>query len=166
MDIEGVLHRLEWTFEERKEILEAYYRFKEEKKILESAIARKITEMKIRTPFENAKYFEVSYDPTFYDIQLPIIEINDDDSDCNSIQIVYESFTLDISALRAIVMPVIREHIAQGAYPERVYRLVIGTELTSAVTRGVLPNYQLEFGVEPYFRIVYCPSIIGVVVIP
>ena len=35
--------------------------------------------MKIRTPFENAKYFEVSYDPTFYDTQLPIIEINDDE---------------------------------------------------------------------------------------
>lgn len=165
MDIKEVLRILPWTYEERRDILSSYFKLKGEQKILELAIARKITEMKLKSPVRDAKYFEISYDPSFYDIQSPIIEINDDDAIPRT-QIVYKTFTLDMSALRAMVIPVIHEHIKQGAYPERVYRLVIGIELKNAVTHGELPEHQFEFGVEPYFKIVYCPTIIGIIVIP
>lgn len=159
MKIEQIINGLQWTIQEKRLITDVYFQYRNGKKMLEDIIAKKMTEMKFRLPFDGAKYFCVSYDPSFYNVMSPLMDIG------NS-RIVYEEFTIDMAVLHAMIKPVILKHLEWGGHPSHVMRLIIGPELKNALTRGRLPEYQFEFGCESQFRIVYCPDITGIAVIP
>lgn len=159
MNLEQIINNLEWTTQERRFVSDVYLQYRNGKKMLEDMIARKITEMKFKLPFDGAKYFCVSYDPSFYSVMSPLMDIGDS-------RIVYEDFTIDMAVLHVMIKPVILKHLKWGGHPGHVMRLIIGPELKNALTRGRLPEYQFEFGCGSQFRIVYCPDITGIAVLP
>lgn len=127
-------------------------------KFLEIAITKKIVQTKLAYPMDARKFLEHIYHPDL----LPIIHPN-----FASAEIIdYEKVTFDMYKLMDMISPVIHKHMQNYCYPKEMYRIVIGPELNAAVTRGKLPDGQIEFGVEPYFKIVYCPDIKGIAVLP
>lgn len=161
MNLEEIIISLNWEpyeKQEKEEVQHAYYMYKRYFKFLEIAITKKIVQMKLMYPTNARKFLEHVYHPDL----LPIIHPNFASAEIMN----YETVTFDLVKLMNMITPVIRKHMEQHCYPGRMHRIIIGPELNQVITRGKLPDTQHEFGVEPYFKIVYCPDITGISVLP
>ena len=158
MNLEEIITSLRWESYERREIQNAYDMYTRYFKFLEIAITKKIVQMKLMYPMDARKFLEHVYHPDL----LPRFHPNFASAEIMN----YETVTFDLVKLMDMITPVIRKYMEQHCYPGGMHRIIIGPELNQVVTRGKLPDTQYEFGVEPYFKIVYCPDIKGIAVLP
>lgn len=159
LTLEDLLRKMPFKAGDRRYIFDQYETYKRSKKNLIEIISYEMLKNKFYMQHDTvSKFFEVTYT----DELLPTFSPEANLGDC----LVYTAFTLDISTLYSLITPVIREHMEKNIYPQDLNRIIMGPELNKAVIKGALPTHQFDFNITNRIRIIYCPSIRGIAVIP